>query len=738
MSPPEIRNYLSLADRDDVVIAHLLREKIKRSLTRSCWDKKPYVPIDVIMDIFRPAIIKPLIDEINATKKYRYIDAVQIMGNKDSGSRYRILGILIQMQQLDLLHRFIEEGVSDDDFPIINESEDFETCITRNDKKNTTLLRDWGSNNSILLPWSIYQRIASGLAYVHKVQIHPSHHHYKSPRPTDSSPCFALKTIEAPGQRTFEEELEALIRSSGQKQKEKHLIKLLLMFSCGNKFYLMFDWADGNLKKFWKNNTFDITTKNTNWLFTQFHGIVKAVRRIQGRTTWQKNRRSLLPNFEQDKERDWGRHGDIKPENILWFSQYDDYINHLVVSDLGLTRYHTRKTRPNVPLSKVPGYTSEYRAPELELRSWISQKYDIWSLGCVYLEFCIWYLRGNCGVGQFGAQHVDEKESDVLGLYEARFFNIVTVSDGEKVAQVKESVGKWMNDLRRSHGCPESIRQMLNLIQTKMLVVDPAERWDIGMICTEIWNITELAAEVDDLLQYAEGNAGATDHEIVSSIKRARLMSIHSSNGDPKDAADLMEDMSPLRNWGLQSATFNAEQFDDYGDRGDSFYHDSSNTTTTTPLSGSTQDLPNVLMSEIARQGETPPTWPEMSELEGAVQQPRQCLPILVTHPYPPIHLNKSRKALEVDCYSVLDLQGCYIKTASPGRTYGHAPYVMGQYDHHPSNHTSPACGTGISYSCLYKALMAAVHFVHDSPEIMTLSIQDLLPTIQHNAEVDR
>lgn len=40
------------------------------------------------------------------------------------------------------------------------------------------------------------------------------------------------------------------------------------------------------------------------------------------------------------------------------------------------------------------GNTPTYRAPELDIMKDSTPKYDIWSLGCVLLEFVVWYLCG--------------------------------------------------------------------------------------------------------------------------------------------------------------------------------------------------------------------------------------------------------------------------------------------------------------------------------------------------------
>ena len=98
-----------------------------------------------------------------------------------------------------------------------------------------------------------------------------------------------------------------------------------------------------------------------------------------------------------------GRHGDLKPENILWFKKPrfgQDIAGHwgsFVISDFGLTMFHHKNTKSEVNPSNL-ARSPTYRPPEYEVRQKVSQLCDIWSLGCVMLEFLIWYLLGWKGI----------------------------------------------------------------------------------------------------------------------------------------------------------------------------------------------------------------------------------------------------------------------------------------------------------------------------------------------------
>ncbi|KAF2440660.1 hypothetical protein P171DRAFT_489356 [Karstenula rhodostoma CBS 690.94] len=97
------------------------------------------------------------------------------------------------------------------------------------------------------------------------------------------------------------------------------------------------------------------------------------------------------------------RLGDLKPENILCFDdadkeQSDDiYSCILVIADIGLSRTHD--TFPEFGNDTIPrkSKTDMYEPPETELPNYDPSlyHYNVWSLGCIYLEIMIWLLYGH-------------------------------------------------------------------------------------------------------------------------------------------------------------------------------------------------------------------------------------------------------------------------------------------------------------------------------------------------------
>lgn len=150
---------------------------------------------------------------------------------------------------------------------------------------------------------------------------------------------------------------------------------------------MIFPWAECDLDSYWaKHPTPDPGDLGLiRWLSQQCLGIMEAVSVIH-------NPAHLLSASR------FGRHGDIKAENILWFKSQDPYDRGiLVISDLGLTAINSEKSRsmrPNTDLRVTPSY----RPPECDIKGGVvSRAFDIWTLGCLYLELVCWLLTGNMG-----------------------------------------------------------------------------------------------------------------------------------------------------------------------------------------------------------------------------------------------------------------------------------------------------------------------------------------------------
>jgi serine/threonine protein kinase len=212
------------------------------------------------------------------------------------------------------------------------------------------------------------------------------------------------------------------------------IIKLLCTFRWRNHYYFLFPWANGNLYDFWSHHSDPLAPlqqpPTARWFSTQCLGLATALRDIH-----RGDAHSILHSTPQQKNQ--GKHGDIKPENILYFktgSEEDAVIDpaclaHLKISDLGEAEFHST-TSMEVDAAGIL-HTPSYSAPELRVKKISMPNYDIFSLACVLLEFVTWYLRGFDEVKRFREKRLKEQEAPVYNFHTDfkvdSFFKHVTV-----------------------------------------------------------------------------------------------------------------------------------------------------------------------------------------------------------------------------------------------------------------------------------------------------------------------
>ncbi|EEU35231.1 uncharacterized protein NECHADRAFT_19162, partial [Fusarium vanettenii 77-13-4] len=181
--------------------------------------------------------------------------------------------------------------------------------------------------------------------------------------------------------------------------------------------------------------------------------------------------------------KDWGRHGDIKPENILWFENYNNKQNHLVISDFGLTQFNSAHSRSKVQQGQIQGFSGTYRPPDLHIEDQpISQNYDVWSLGCVFLEFVSWFLLGHDeAVFTFADERLRDEPKGTIE--EDTFFIFENGQESTpKDAKLKKSVVKWIYKLHKNPHCSGLLHALLDLIQFTMLVPSSKDRWKTDLL----------------------------------------------------------------------------------------------------------------------------------------------------------------------------------------------------------------------------------------------------------------
>jgi serine/threonine protein kinase len=144
----------------------------------------------------------------------------------------------------------------------------------------------------------------------------------------------------------------------------------------------------------------------------------------------------------------YGRHGDIHPGNLLYFE-----LNHedrrraqgiLKIADFGQAELNSKLSKTK---TRSVAHTLTYRPPECDLQpKVIGQVYDIWCLGCVYLEFITWTLGGAELLTRFAQERLSPDYFQDMQKTDT-FFEVVQhpitrkprVKVKDKVIQVRDS-----------------------------------------------------------------------------------------------------------------------------------------------------------------------------------------------------------------------------------------------------------------------------------------------------------
>ncbi|KAI1184739.1 kinase-like domain-containing protein [Nemania serpens] len=255
-----------------------------------------------------------------------------------------------------------------------------------------------------------------------------------------------------------------------------NLVTLLTTFKHQDKRHFLFPWATCDLFSYWDTEqTQPRMLENARWFSKQIVGLVEAVSAI---------------HWPLHMEHRYGRHGDLKPDNILWFKPYKkDPKGILVVSDMGFTVAHSTYSRSKDAPGKVAHFTPEYRPPELDTETgFVSRKYDVWTLGCIFLEMVIWFLGGKEERDQFRADRRSVEQKYGTSIF--TFFALVS-RGSELQAHVKQSVFDHMEKIRQHAYKSQFTHDIVNIIQNHMILVDPGERADIRSLQKEFAKIND-------------------------------------------------------------------------------------------------------------------------------------------------------------------------------------------------------------------------------------------------------
>jgi serine/threonine protein kinase len=165
------------------------------------------------------------------------------------------------------------------------------------------------------------------------------------------------------------------------------------------------------------------------------------------------------------------RYINMKPQDILLYKRKGDLGDRgtLQLTNFRPSKFHAPQVPPQPEAgtphpSAIPRMTPTYFPPEGYLSDGTaSRSFDIWSLGCVYLEFVTWYLGGYDYVSQFDNARLCLFQGDSYKT--DHFYERVQDPDsGLDHAQVKKAVVEVS-----SHFAAAAQHRVPQLCKTKML-----------------------------------------------------------------------------------------------------------------------------------------------------------------------------------------------------------------------------------------------------------------------------
>ena len=258
--------------------------------------------------------------------------------------------------------------------------------------------------------------------------------------------------------------------------QHRHIIRHLTSIDKGKTGYIIFPWAaGGNLQDFWEASKEGPSPKRVSWSIQQMLGLTTALHMLH----------------EQFK----CRHGDLKPGNILCVQEGGETV--LKIADFGISRIHHAQTTYRKTATTSVFLTPSYQGPEVEFEKVDktdqvprSRKYDIWSLGCIFLEFTIWLLHGLKAIEGFASARGNGKSSTNSSspLYEV-------TDKAAKAARVHQLVSWTIERLEENPQCKgeTALAALLNLIKNQMLQPEVDKRPSAADVCKQLDNIVKEA-----------------------------------------------------------------------------------------------------------------------------------------------------------------------------------------------------------------------------------------------------
>ncbi|KAF2797929.1 kinase-like protein [Melanomma pulvis-pyrius CBS 109.77] len=499
------------ADNDADRLWNIIEESTERRKFRSC--EQTFLPKRTFEAITQENVIKQIISKdpisedptLTPQEKDRFVTKVH-----QDGPRLFVTCIYSCMP-MSWLKRLLESR-SDKDFPLTadqcpdwstqDQRRRFMSCFLVNQKRFNAPFFELDSfqklDDNYPMPIDfhedgIYLLGKGAFGEVWKVRIHKDHHSFHGG--DSDNDHFAMKIIQHEASMARERKFIHDTRNL----KHNHLVKCFTSWKFGAKYYMIYELASCNLEEFIqkKNHSRENPTLTIAWLIKQMCGLAGALCVIH--TLEEKKEENKEENKEGNKTPNDNLLGvpklakparsrsgyihDIKPENILVFL-YEGPMHWFRLSDFSCAKVvdfiaSISGQHMNSHLTTSKSGTPDYRPPE-SMKGETSRPYDLWSLGCVYLELLVWFLQGYPALQTFREDRAGPVRPG--GAEDEAFYYTEEMGPNPKV-QLRPAVVAKMSELKSC--CPAGLRDILQVIPF-LLDIDPKTRLDAVVLVQKL------------------------------------------------------------------------------------------------------------------------------------------------------------------------------------------------------------------------------------------------------------
>jgi serine/threonine protein kinase len=290
---------------------------------------------------------------------------------------------------------------------------------------------------------------------------------------------FALKEFKN-GSSFKEFERESKVLRKLLEKSHKHIASHYASWSQAGHFFMLSPLASCNLKVYWKNNQPELSNPGfVLWELRQLWGLADGLRYIYNLGGW---------------------HHDLKGENVLVYEEGDGGRPTLKIADFGSAKIRARRPAPQDESSPTASYsqgTSAYEAPDYVILHETSRPYDLWTLGCLFMDMLVWTFGASPSELEMFSNERKVLKGGKLGT--DTMFWYVEQHNGEWWTHWKPSVEKRLQKLKElcdsDQGSRRAVfKELVNTI-SKMLRMDPTQRVKVFEVHNDLERVTLWAEE---------------------------------------------------------------------------------------------------------------------------------------------------------------------------------------------------------------------------------------------------